>query len=142
MASPSPAAQQQRFQQRILSTLARRTELAEREDGRPLTNVCDWLHDTVVTNRKEKRKALGEAKRFGCYEEKIPDKERQTQTTWVHSTSCPKYDWKKGFDKKVAEQTAALDEGTVCHSAEVAAGSHGQENSHGQEIATQTEVSP
>lgn len=102
MASPSEAAQQQRFQQRILSTLARRTELAERADGRPLTNVCDWLHDTVVTNRKEKRKALGEAKRFGCYEEKIPDRERQTQTTWVHSTSCPKYDWKKDFDKKLA----------------------------------------
>lgn len=87
--------------------LRTRDELMEKPDGTTVTNLCDWLHDTPVTNRKEKRRALGQAKHFGCYEEKVPDKERRTDTTWVHSRNCPRYDWKKAFDKKVAEQAAA-----------------------------------
>lgn len=77
---------------RARQALRPRYELAETPEGKVLTNPCDWLHDTVVTNRAEKRRALALAKKYRCSEESKPDEKRGTETTWVHGKRCPKYE--------------------------------------------------
>jgi hypothetical protein len=68
-------------------------------DGVPFNNVSEWEHETAVTCRAEKRKALGEAKRHGCV---APLKDERP--TWTHGATCPK--WKAPEPKKKPELTA------------------------------------
>jgi hypothetical protein len=80
---PSPSAQAQAH--RALQSL--------RAYDRPTdtVNTADWLHDTVVVNRAEKRAAAADAKRHHCEEVKEKDEARQTRTRWVHGETCPKW---------------------------------------------------
>lgn len=62
----------------------------------PVTrNIADWLHDTVVVNREEKRSALAVAKKHRCEEvrEVVDDGKTRTMRTtgWAHGKTCPRW---------------------------------------------------
>lgn len=54
-------------------------------------NTADWLHDTDVVNREEKRAAVAVAKKHRCEEVREKDENGKTRIAWRHGATCPKW---------------------------------------------------
>jgi hypothetical protein len=63
----------------------------ETENGIPMRNVADWVHDTAVTNRAEIRAARKTGERHRCVEAIEKDEKGNKRSKWTHATSCPKW---------------------------------------------------
>ena len=92
MASPSIQAAGHRARQHLRPTCAVRVQ-----------NVADWVHDVVVTNRPEKRRALAEGKKHRCEMLIKKDDKGEKRTEWRHSKTCPKW---KPAEKPEAKEAA------------------------------------
>lgn len=75
-----------------------RQELRSRSLRTNVTNRAQWVHGTVVTNRRERRAAEAVARRYGC----------ETKEGGEHGERCPKREVPRR-EQRSAEPVAAAD---------------------------------